>query len=180
MSLDDPENLDFERRHNHVYYSSIIRERLEPLMAYAEGGENARLQLELGVNYLKITEQDEHGKELRIPETIKLTGSRTNFMRAYVFSSLLRQLYEKGDIAYGQRKNVPSVSREDLKEEVKSFFMERLGRSVNGGTVNHVSRAVVEKYDVFGIGEKDVNHIRLGYRLKENLRIVVTEKSITV
>jgi hypothetical protein len=117
---------------------------------------------------------------LRTPEIIKLTGSRTNFIRAYVFSSLLRQLYEKGDIAYDQRKNVPSVSRHVLKEEIKSVFMERLGRSVNGGTLNHVSRSVIEKYDVFSIKENDADYIKLGYRLKENLHIVVTEKSITV
>jgi len=180
MSVDDEKTLDFERRHDRVFYTKIIRERLEPLMAYVEGGENAKLQLELGVNYLKITERDEHSKELRPPEIIKLTGSRTNFIRAYAFSSLLIRLYEKGDIAYDQRKNVLSVSREDLKEEIKSVFMERLGRRVAGTTLNHVSKSVIEKYDVFRIKENDADYIKLGYRLKENLHIVVTEKSISV
>jgi hypothetical protein len=89
-------------------------------------------------------------------------------------------LYEKGDIAYDQRKNVLSVSREDLKEEIKSVFMERLGRRVAGTTLNHVSKSVIEKYDVFRIKENDADYIKLGYRLKENLHIVVTEKSISV
>jgi len=190
MPLDSPkslgasENLDSERKRIPAYYSNIIRERLEPLMAYAKGGENARLQLELGVNYLKITERDEHRGELRTPEKIiKLTGGRADFMKAYIFSSLLRELYEKGDIAYDPKKDVSpedalSVKREDMKEEVTTLFRDRIKWHVAGKILNYASLLIVKKYDVFGIGEKNVDHIRLGYRLEENLRIVVTDKSV--
>jgi len=192
--LDDTAEYSVEEEgHRFTFYCEIIREKLGPLMKYVEGKEDARLLLELGRNYLKIIERDEQGRVINNPEVLRLAGSKPNFVRAYFFVSLLNALYEEGDIT-----DVTVVSRDTAKKAVSSALINQFKIDVDGKSLNHISKSVIDRYDAFGkhkkenrtkfdhdkglhdeeVLEKDLDFITLGYTLKDNVRIMMAEKSI--
>jgi hypothetical protein len=174
-------------------YSGIIRDKIEPLRSYVKGKEDAKLQLEIGGNYLKIMERvEKKGKEAYNSDTIELSGSKTSFLKAYSFVSLLNALYEAGD-------NLKSaVSRTDAKIAISSTLVKEFNIWENDRGLNSALKNLIEKYDVFGkhkrktrkmfdavkgqadvsVFEKNLDHISLGYTLKGNTRILIVDKFI--
>ena len=178
-------------------YSGIIRKKIEPLRGYVKGKEDARLQLEIGGNYLKITEEGKirgrFGRETYNSETIELSGSKTNFLRAYSFVSLLNALYEAGD------NTKATVSGWDVKTAIGSTLVKEFDIWLNEKNVNGTLKTLIERYDVFGkrerktkkrfdyaknshtdvnVFEKNLDSISLGYTLKNNVRIVIVDSFI--
>jgi len=192
-----PEHVEYVLERRPVTpYSEAIRRKIEPLMGI-EGKEDARLQLELGRNYFKIREspvkRDSRGRVIRDTEILSIADIKEDFLKAYSFASLLTALYLAGDTAAG-------VNRNKIKLAICSDVIS-VDIWVNEGVVNRILKELIIKYDVFGkrerkikktfddatesmvdveVFEKDLDFVKLGYTLRDNLSILITDKSIQV